>query len=252
MLDALFDLSAVAQCLFFLTYGAVVFAMGSGLLSYLHPQYLRNPKLLPVGPAFQVLTVLFALLLGFLAADIWAQQRQAVEASFKEGISLQQLRDLTEPSALDAGDARPMIAQYQAAVVGREWGASFNHAPDPLAAAAINNLRLYGQKLALDGKPAVLASEWMRSVNDLEESRDRRLLIGADTTDNSQWVVVLVLTFFAAAALAVCHMDRPPAGRLVIGLLGYSALGWRSCCGNWHGIPILTMAATSWSVSLRR
>ena len=123
-------------------------------------------KLLPVAPAFQVLTMLFALLMGFLADEIWAQQRQAVEAAFKEAISLQRLRVLAEPPALDAGDAHPMLTQYQAAVVGREWGTNFNHAPNPLAAAAVNSLRRYGRKLALDGKLAVLASEGMRSVNE--------------------------------------------------------------------------------------
>ncbi|AMM24989.1 bestrophin-like domain [Variovorax sp. PAMC 28711] len=229
MLDLLFDLPAAAQLLCFIVYGGVVLAVSLVILSTLHARYVRNPKLLPVGPAFQVLTVLFALLLGFLAADIWAQQRQAVDAAFKEGVSLQRLRDLAGPTALDTADASPMLAQYQMAVTGREWGLNFNHAADPAAAAAINALRLHGAQLARDGKPAVLAAEWMRSVNDLEEARYRRLLIGSDATDNSQWAIVLLLTFFAAAALAACHMDRPPAGRLILALfcLGVAIVLWQ-------------------------
>ena len=229
MLDRLFDLPAAAQLLCFLVYGAVVLGASLGFLAFLHARYKRDPKLLPVGPAFQVLTVLFALLLGFLAADIWAQQRQAVDAAFKEEISLQRLRNLAGPEALDARDAAPILARYQAAVSGREWGANFNHTPDPEAASSLDALRLYGARLAREGKPAGLGAEWMRSVNDLEEARHRRLLIGADATDNSQWAVVLVLTFFAAAALAACHMDRPPAGRLVLGLfcLGVAIVLWQ-------------------------
>lgn len=218
MLDYVFDLSAVAQLAVFLVYGAVVFGTGFVLLDFLHARYANHSKLLPVAPAFQVLTVLFALLLGFLAADIWSQQRQAVDAAFKEGISLQRLYDLSGPAALDEAEARPMLERYQSIVAEKEWGAQFNHTAEPSASAALFELRLFGAKLAQGGKPALLTAEWMRSVNDLSEARQRRLLIGADSTDNSQWSVVLVLTFFAAAALAACHMDRPPAGRLVLAL----------------------------------
>lgn len=229
MLDFIFDLPAAAQLLCFIAYGGVVLAVSLAILGALHVRYVQNPKWLPVGPAFQVLTVLFALLLGFLAADIWAQQRQAVDAAFKEGVSLQRLRDLSGPAALDTADAGPMLAQYQAAVTGREWGLNFNHTPDPAAAATLHALRLHAGKLVREGKPAILVAEWMRSVNDLEEARHRRLLIGADATDNSQWAVVLVLTFFAAAALAACHMDRPPAGRLILVLfcLGVAIVLWQ-------------------------
>ncbi|CAN5906511.1 hypothetical protein BH11PSE13_BH11PSE13_23850 [soil metagenome] len=229
MLDYVFDLSALAQLAIAFAYGAVVFGTSCVLLDFLHARYAVHPKLLPVGPAFQVLTVLFALLLGFLAADIWSQQRQAVEAVFKEEISVQRLVDLSGSAALDDAAARPLIEQYRTAVADREWGAHFNRIADVSASTALLSLRLLGAKMAQGGKPPVLTADWMRSVNDLEEARHRRLLIGADTTDNSQWSVVLVLTFFAAAALAACHMDRPPAGRLVLLLfsIGVSIVLWQ-------------------------
>lgn len=229
MLDYLFDLSALAQFAIFLIYGGAVFGTGSLLLDFLHRRYVNQPKLLPVAPAFQVLTVLFALLVGFLGADIWSQQRQAVEAAFKEEISLQRLYDLADPDALNEPEARPMLAQYRAAVVDKEWGLRLNHTADSAVSADLLALRLLGPKMAQAQKPAVLTAEWVRSVNELAEARQRRLMIGSDSTDNSQWSVVLVLTFFAAAALAACHMDRPPAGRLVLLLfaVGVAVVLWQ-------------------------
>ena len=165
-----------------------------------------------------MLTVLFALLLGFLAADIWAQQRQAVDAAFKEKIALKRLHALNDPKLEGANEARTMLGKYQAAVAQREWGNHFNRVPDPEAAFALDSLRLHSARLSENNAPASVISEWVRSVNELEEARYRRLLIGADVTDSSQWWVILVLTFFVCAALAACHMDRPPAGRLIMSL----------------------------------
>ena len=218
MLDTLFDLSAAWQLLCFIVYGCIVLGVNFLLLKYLHQRYAENPKLLPVAPAFQVLTVLFALLLGFLAADIWAQQSQAADAAFKEEIALKRLYLLNDPKLDGANEARAMLAKYQTAVAKREWGNHFNRLPDPEAASALDSLRLHSVSLSRNNAPAFVISEWVRSVNELEEARYRRLLIGADVTDSSQWWVILVLTFFVFAAVAACHMDRPPAGRLTMTL----------------------------------
>ena len=167
---------------------------------------------MPVAPAFQIVTVLFALLLGFLAADVWAQQRHAVDAAFKEALAFTRLQTLSDTSDQEALQARQMLLQYRTAVAETEWGLHANHVADPSAASALKTMRLHSLRLG----NTLAATEWMRSVGDLEEARQRRLLIGSDTTDTSQWTLVLVLGFFAAAALTVCHMDRPPAARLIL------------------------------------
>ena len=218
MLDTLFDLSAVGQLLCLIIYGCFALGVNFLLLRYLHQRYAQNSKLLPVAPAFQVLTVLFALLLGFLATDIWAQKRQAVDAAFKEEIALKRLYALNDPKLDGANEARVMLGKYQTAVAQREWGNHFNRIPDPEAAFALDSLRLHSVSLSRNSAPAFIVSEWVRSVNELEEARYRRLLIGADVTDSSQWWVIFVLTFFVFAALAACHMDRPPAARLIMTL----------------------------------
>lgn len=216
MLDHIFNLPAWAQLLVCAVYGLALFAASAGLLQLLHRRHLRDPKLLPVGPAFQIVTVLFALLLGFLAADLWAQQRQAVEAAFKEALAFSRLTVLAEAAAPQQPAAAASLEDYRSAVADTEWGRNANQLADPRATAALKAMRVMG--VADGGMKPGLAAEWMRATGELQEARDRRLLIGSDTTDNSQWTLVLVLAFFAAAALAVCHMDRPPAGRLILAI----------------------------------
>lgn len=218
MLDLLFDLPAAWQLLCLVVYGCIALGVNFLLLRYLHQRYAQNARLLPVAPAFQVLTVLFALLLGFLAADIWAQQRQAVDAAFKEGIALKRLYALNDLKLEGPNEALAMLGKYRMAVAQREWGDHFNRTADPEAASALDGLRRHSVRMSSTSAPAFVISEWVRSVNELEEARHRRLLIGADVTDSSQWWVILVLTFFVLAALAACHMDRPPAGRLIMTL----------------------------------
>lgn len=217
MLDHVFLLPAWAQLLVCAAYGLVLFAASAGVLQLLHRRHLRNARLLPVGPAFQIVTVLFALLLGFLAADLWAQQRQAVDAAFKEALAFNRLTVLAESAAPQQPTAAALLEDYRVAVADAEWGRDANQVADSRATAALKAMRVMGVADAgMGGMRPALAAEWMRATGELQEARDRRLLIGTDTTDNSQWTLVLMLAFFAAVALAVCHMDRPPAGRLIL------------------------------------
>lgn len=217
MLDHVFLLPAWAQLLVCAAYGLALFAASAAVLQLLHRRHLQNARLLPVGPAFQIVTVLFALLLGFLAADLWAQQRQAVDAAFKEALAFNRLTVLAESAAPQQPAAGALLEDYRAAVADAEWGRDANQVADPRATAALKAMRVMGvADGGMGGMRPALAAEWMRATGELQEARDRRLLIGTDTTDNSQWTLVLMLAFFAAVALAICHMDRPAAGRLIL------------------------------------
>ena len=174
------------------------------------------PKLLPVGPAFVPVTTVFALFLSFLAVDIWTQQRTALDAASKEVTALMRLHDLMEPAALDAPGAAPLLAAYRHAVSTEEWGVHFNHQASPGAAGALSGLRLQAAHLIRSGSPAVLVAQWLKAVDELEDARLKRLFIGSDHTDNNQWWVVLLLAFFAQLTIAAAHLDRPPAGRMML------------------------------------
>lgn len=218
MLDTFFDLSALLQLLLLGLMSALMFAASVLWLAWLHRRFASVPKLLPVGPAFVPVTTVFALFLSFLAVDIWTQQRMASDAASREVTSLMRLGELMEPAALDAPRAAPLLAAYRHAVSTEEWGVHFNHQASPGAALALRELRLQGARLSRDGSPAPLVAQWLKAVDDLEDARLRRLFIGSDHTDNNQWWVVLLLAFFAHLTIAAAHLDRPPAGRMVLAL----------------------------------
>ena len=216
MLDVFFDLSAVLQLLVIVLLSASMLAVSFVWLAWLHRHFASVPKLLPVGPAFVPVTTVFALFFSFLAADIWTQQRTAIDAASKEVTAVMRLSELMAPAALDAPRVAPLLAAYRHAVSTEEWGVYFNHQASPGAALALRELRLQGVHLSRDGAPAVMVTQWFKAVDELEDARLRRLFIGSDHTDNNQWWVVLVLAFFAYIMIAAAHLDRPPAGRLVL------------------------------------
>ena len=218
MLDTFFDLSAFLQLLMLSIMSALMLATSFLWLSWLNRRFVKVPKLLPVGPAFAPVTTVFALFLTFLAADIWTQQRMAVDAASKEVTALVRLSELMEPAALDALPAVPLLAAYRHSVATEEWGVNFNHQASPGAALALRELRFQAARLSRGGAPAPLVAQWQKAVDDLEDARLRRLVIGSDHTDNNQWGIVLVLAFFAYLSIATAHLDRPPAGRLVLSL----------------------------------
>ena len=223
MLDALFDLSPVPQLLAFCGLSALMLGISFAWLQSLHRRWAANPKLLPAGSVFTPVAAIFALFLTFLAVDIWAQQRQASDAAMKEQVAMQRLRDLASPAALDAPASLPLMARYTEAVSTQEWGSDYNRHPSPIASEALRDLRFYVVRLSKAGAPPTLVNEWLASVQSLEDARFRRLFIGADHTDNNQWASVLLLAFFTHLIIAAAHMDRPPAGRLVLVVFSLAA-----------------------------
>ncbi|MCJ0763302.1 hypothetical protein [Variovorax terrae] len=221
MFDTLFDLDAFWQLLVFCALSAIMLAISFLWLGLLNRRFALNPKLLPVGPAFVPVTTVFALFLGFLAVDVWNQQRQATDAALKERAAWVRLTDLASADALNMPAGAPMLLRYRKAIA-QEWDTASNRVENPEASEALRELRLATGALSRQGAPAALVSQWLRAVDELEEARLRRLLIGADHTDDNQWSVVLVLAFFVYFMIAAAHLDKPPAGRLILVLFALS------------------------------
>lgn len=218
MFDALFDSPSWLQLLLISLLSALMFGTSFCFLGWLNRRSASIPKLLPVAPAVIPVATLFALFMSFLAADIWSQERAAGAAASQEVVALMRLQQLKDPAALNAPDASLPLATYRNAVSTQEWGEHFNHVASPEAALALRQLRLLSVRLSRDGASAPLVMQWLKAVDDLEDARLRRLVIGSDHTDNHQWMVVLVLAFFSYITIAAAHLDRPPAGRMALAL----------------------------------
>jgi hypothetical protein len=218
MLDTFFDLPVFAQLLVLSLMSGLMLCISFVWLNWLYRRFAGVPLLLPASSAAQPVATLFALFLTFLAVDVWTQERMASDAASKEVTAMMRLSDLTEPAALNSTDAGRLLADYRHAVSTDEWGTHFNRRASPDAALALRDLRLHGTRLLKEGAAPALLAQWFKAVDDLEDARLKRLLIGGDVTDNNQWWVVVVLAFFAYLSIAASHLDRPPAGRLMLTL----------------------------------
>lgn len=220
MLDAFFDLPSFFQLLALALMAVVMLSASFLWLDWLHRRFGSAPKLLPVAPALVPATTVFALFLSFLAVDVWNQERTATDSATREVTAMMRLYELAEPAALNSPEASPLLASYRKAVSTEEWGEHFNNRTSPAASLALRELRLHGARLAKSSASPVLLAQWFKSMDDLQDARSKRLLIGTDSTDNHQWWVVIALVFFAYLTIAAVHMDKPLAGRLILALFG--------------------------------
>ena len=74
-----------------------------------------------VAELFGAIMVIFGILIGFVAGDVWDSWRQAVSAVESEGASLSMLSELASASGLPTDGIRRDIRVYVAAVAEKEW-----------------------------------------------------------------------------------------------------------------------------------
>lgn len=107
---------------------AVVGCLLTGLvaLHIMHRALRRQVIAVPVAPYFVAVTTVWALLLGFVAADSWAANNEARRILNEERSAIQRLEGLARIEALDLQPLAEGVAAYAAAVVEREWGSDRN------------------------------------------------------------------------------------------------------------------------------
>jgi hypothetical protein len=165
-----------------------------------------------VAPYAGVLAVLFALLTGFLANDIWERERQAERAVLAERDGLMAAHELSAAIAADMTALRDALRAYVRVVVAEEW---------PLmeeggrSAAADDALDALLREVAKPGTAAaagqVVHGALLNSLLQVRRARDDRLLLSGDQADQTKWAAVLILALLTLIALGIVHLERPRA-----------------------------------------
>lgn len=190
--------------------------LGHLVLLWLARRYRSNDRLLPVGPYFVAVTVIFGLFVGFLASDIWGRNHHATEAAYQERSALATYLDIVGPDGLDSPEAMTAALRYRDTVVQDEWGAGRNDAPLPETEAALRAMLLAAVAMARDPAAPAAIDELFVTLDDIAQARDVRLSIGANHGGSNAWFTVVVLYLFSFIAIASVHMDRPAAGTLTL------------------------------------
>lgn len=212
--------------------GAITVAVAGCLLTgliALHVMHLALQRQLiavPVAPYFVAVTTVWALLLGFVAADSWAANNEARRILNEERSAIQRLEGLARIDAIDLRTLGGGVTAYAAAVVEGEWGRNRNRTRDPAVEAAIEDIRRFLVEAALSGLPDALANKAIVDFDELQDARNHRLSLGEPPAGFAKWHLLLVLTALAHVAIAMVHADRPSAAWPA--LLVFSLACWTS------------------------
>ena len=183
------------------------------------------------------LSVIFALLIGFLAAQVWSEADRAGGAVNREASTL---RAAVLVAAAFPGEPetrlRILIRDYIQDAVTQEWPAMARHnatltlAPPKMVEA----LRL-ALSLTPQGQGQVDAQrEIVASLQGALDARRQRIILSEKTINWVKWTVLLVQAGLMLLAVAMVHSDNRLANRIVLVIFSSGV-----------GVAILLIAAHS-------
>jgi hypothetical protein len=167
------------------------------------------------------LSVIFALLVGFLAAQVWSDADRAHGAVNREASALRAVVILAGAFQGES-DARlrDLVRGHIQDAVNEEWPAMSRHAatltiiPPRLA----ESLKLV---LALDPQnPGQQAAqrELVLSVQTALDARRQRIILSESGINWVKWMVLLVQAALTLVTIAMIHSDNRTANRIILGI----------------------------------
>jgi hypothetical protein len=165
------------------------------------------------------LATIFALLVGFLAAQDWSQNERASSAVNREASAL---RAVVLLAAAFPGETetrlRQLIRGYIQEAITQEWPAMARHdatlsiAPQKLAAALQLALSLAPER---EGQVAA-QREMVASLESALDGRRQRIILSRSSLDWVKWTVLLAQAGLTLLAIAMVHSDNRSANRIIL------------------------------------
>jgi hypothetical protein len=167
------------------------------------------------------LAVLFALLVAFLASQVWSEAERASASVNREASALRAAILLAaefrgEPEAR----LRHLIRGYIQDAVTQEWSAmarqdaTLTIAPEKLAEALRLTLSLSPQR---EGQVAA-QREMVVSLQNALDARRQRIILSGSSINWVKWAVLLVLAGLNLLTIALIHSDNPVANRIILAI----------------------------------
>jgi hypothetical protein len=165
-----------------------------------------------VAELFGAIMVIFGILIGFVAGDVWDGWRQAVSTVESEAASLAMLSELASASGLPTDDVRRDIRVYVTAVTEKEWpsmGDTGRGAPE--ARQALGTLLKAVASLQHDPKDpdARFDNLMLDMALKVQGARAARLALSAPSSEDVKWACVLLLALMGQISIAMLHLDKP-------------------------------------------
>lgn len=171
------------------------------------------------------LSVVFALLVGFLAAQVWSDYDRASGAVNREASALRAavLVSTAVPAETETR-LRQLIRTYIQDAATREWPAmarrdvTLTLAPPGLAEA----LRLALSLPATTPGQLAAQRELVASLETALDARRQRIILSRSSVDWVKWSVLLAQAGIMLVAIAMVHCDNRLANQIILGIFATS------------------------------
>lgn len=161
-----------------------------------------------VAPFFGAVSVLFALLTGFVANDAWERNRQATRGLLAERDGLVAMHELSIATVSDMAAIRAHIRTYLDVVIREEWPRLRDGESAPAAAQALLTLlRDMVEPAVSRDSGAVAQAALLNLTLKVRAARSDRLAMSAQYSDHPKWWTVLLLAVLTQAALGLVHLE---------------------------------------------
>ncbi len=162
-----------------------------------------------VGPFVATVAVIFGILLGFLANDIWDRDRRAAAAVHAEADSLLSLTALAATFNLPREPLAGAVRSYAQTVITKEWPSMAHQDSAPEAELALDRLLKTIVRLDLTG---IGNGDLDRLLLDaglsVRRARNTRLSLAGDESEDVKWLLVLALAVLSQITVAGVHLDE--------------------------------------------
>jgi nitrate reductase gamma subunit len=161
---------------------------------------------------FSAIMVMLAILIGFLATDVWDRNKSAATAVETESASLTTLNALALASGLPADGIRRSIREYVGAVTEKEWPSMASEKGGAKEAENALGALLRTAAAAQHGSPDA-NGPFDRLLLDMalkvQSARADRLVLSGDYSESVKWACVLILALTGQICIAIVHLERP-------------------------------------------
>ncbi len=195
---------------------AVTFAFSAASLYWLTFSATMKPRTSTlvgvVPPFFGAVAILFALLTGFLANDVWDRNRVANRSILSERDAMLAIQAMSIAAASDMSGIRAAVQDYARTLIEDEWPLMQEQESSPKASDALNALlaRVADPRVGTDAGTAA-QGVLLDTVLKLRSSRHDRLAMSDDRSDRTKWAAVLFLALITQVAIGIVHLERPRA-----------------------------------------
>lgn len=169
--------------------------------------------------------IVFALLVGFLAAQVWSSGERAAAAVSEEASSLRAVVLLSSEFPADTEAMRSLVRRHIEDAITKEWpqmaeqGATLSVVPGALADLQAMTL---GLRPASPGQ-AVAQQEIVRSIESALDARRQRVIVSESSVNGAKWGAVVALAILTLLAIGFVHSRNRAAAAIAMALFAAAA-----------------------------